>query len=97
MGKSAGNTASELISMHMNHRYGTNYDIDQFLEILDTDLMAVYQKHYWGYKYNFYISAMQNCHPNYVQFLLDKKTLSVTSINEILSKIMRFFYHWQHY
>lgn len=87
MGKSAGNTASELISMHMNKRYEKNYDIDQFLEILDTDLMTVYQKHYWGYKYNFYISAMQNCHPNYVQFLLDKKTLSVTSINEILSKI----------
>ena len=87
MGKSAGNTASELIAMHMNQRYGTNYDIDQFLEILDTDLMAFYQKHYWGYKYNFYISAMQNCHPNYVQFLLDKKTLSVTSINQILSTI----------
>ena len=87
MGKSAGNTASELIAMHMNQRYGTNYDIDKFLEILDTDLMAVYQKHYWGYKYNYYISAMQNCHPNYVQYLLDKKTLSVTSINEILAAI----------
>lgn len=87
MGKSAGNTASELIAMHMNQRYSTKYDIDQFLEILDTDLMSVYQEHYWGYKYNFYISAMQNCHPNYVQYLLDKKTLSVTSINEILSKI----------
>ena len=87
MGKSAGNTASELIAMHMNDRYGKNYDIDQFLEILDTDLIAVYQEHYWGYKYNFYISAMQNCHPNYVQYLLDKKTLSMTSINAILSKI----------
>ncbi len=87
MGKSAGNTASELIALHMNERYGTNYDIDQFLEILDTDLMSVYQMHYWGYRYNFYISAMQNCHPNYVQFLLDKKTLSVTSINKILSAI----------
>ena len=87
MGKSAGNTASELIAMHMNNRYETNYDIDQFLEILDTDLMSFYLNHYWGYKYNFYISAMQNCHPNYVQFLLDKKTLSITSINEILSQI----------
>ena len=87
MGKSAGNCASELISMHMNEKYGCSYDIDQFLEILDTDLMAIYQKHYWGYKYNFYISAMQNCHPNYVQFLLDKKTLSVSSINEILAQI----------
>lgn len=87
MGKSAGNTASELIALHMNDWYGTKYDIDQFLEILDTDLMPIYQKQFWGYKYNFYISAMQKCHPNYVQYLLDKKTLSVTSINEILSGI----------
>lgn len=87
MGKSAGNCTSELISMHMNQKYGKSYNIDQFLEILDTDLMTVYQKHYWGYKYNFYISAMQNCHPNYVQYLLDKKTLSISSVNEILSGI----------
>ena len=87
MGKSAGNCASELISMHMNGKYGCRYDIDQFLEILDTDLMTIYRKHYWGYKYNFYISAMQNCHPNYVQFLIDKKTLSISSINEILAQI----------
>lgn len=87
MGKSAGNTASELIAMHMNDRYGTNYDINQFLEILDTDLMAIYKEHFWGYKYIFYISARQKCHPNFVKYLLDKKTLSVTSVNEILSKI----------
>lgn len=87
MGKSAGNCPIELISLHMNEQYGKNYDINQFMEILDTDLMSVYQKFYWGYKYNFYISAMQNCHPNYVQFLLDKKTLSVSAVNEILSQI----------
>lgn len=87
MGKSAGNCPSELIMMHMNDKYGTGYDIDQVLEILDTDLMAIYQKYYWGYKYNFYISALQNCHPNYVQFLLEKKTLSISAVNEILSQI----------
>lgn len=87
MGKSAGNCASELIAMHMNEKYARNYDINQILEILDTDLMAIYEKQYWGYKYNFYISAMQNCHPDYVQYLLDKKTLSISSINKILSLI----------
>jgi 4-hydroxy 2-oxovalerate aldolase len=30
---------------------------------------------------------MQNCHPNYVQYLLDKKTLSVSSVNDILEQI----------
>lgn len=87
MGKSAGNCPIELISLHMNERYGKSYDINQFMEILDTDLMSVYQKYYWGYKYNFYISAMQNCHPNYVQYLLDKKTLSISAVNEILAQI----------
>lgn len=87
MGKSAGNCPSELIAMYMNQNYEKCYDINQFLEILDTDLMSIFQTHYWGYKYNFYISAMQNCHPGYVQYLLDKKTLTVSSINEILSGI----------
>lgn len=87
MGKSAGNCPIELLSMHLNQYYGKQYDINQFLEVLDADLMPVYQKQYWGYKYNFYISALQNCHPNYVQYLLDKKTLAISAVNEILATI----------
>lgn len=87
MGKSAGNCAIELLAMYMNNNFGTNYDINQYLEIFDTDLSKIYQEHYWGYKYNFYISAMQNCHPSYVEFLLNKKTLTITNVNGILSKI----------
>lgn len=87
MGKSAGNCAIELLAMYMNDSFGTNYDLNQYLEIFETDLSQIYQKYYWGYKYNFYIAAMQNCHPNYVEFLLNKKTLTVTDINAILSEI----------
>ena len=87
MGKSAGNCPIELLSMQMNKYFDKSYDINPFLEIMDVNLMPIYQKRFWGYKYNFYISAMQNCHPNYVQYLLDKKTLTVTSINKILSSL----------
>lgn len=87
MGKSAGNCPIELLAMYMNDSFGTKYDMNQYLEIFDTDLSQIYQKHYWGYKYNFYISAMQNCHPNYVEFLLNKKTLTITDVNTILSGI----------
>ena len=87
MGKSAGNCASELLAMHLNEYYKKCYNLSLLLEIVDTDLMSIYQKHYWGYKYDFYIAAMQRCHPTYVKYLLDKKTLSITSINDILSKI----------
>lgn len=87
MGKSAGNCPIELLAMYMNDVFGTNYDINQYLEIFDTELSQIYQKYYWGYKYNFYISAMQNCHPNYVEYLLNKKTLTITDINSILTNI----------
>ena len=73
MGKSAGNCAIELLAMYMNNTFGTQYDINQYLEIFDTELSQIYNKYYWGYKYNFYISAMQNCHPNYVEYLINKK------------------------
>lgn len=87
MGKSAGNCPSELLAMHLNNYYKKAYNLNQILEIIDTNLMPIYNEKYWGYKYDFYISAMQNCHPNYVQFLLNKNTLTISSINEILSKI----------
>ena len=87
MGKSAGNCPIELISTHLNEHHGRCYDIDQFLEIFDTDLMSIYQKHYWGYRYDYYMSAMQKCHPSYVQYLMDKKKLSVSAVNSILGKI----------
>jgi 4-hydroxy 2-oxovalerate aldolase len=87
MGKSAGNCASELLALHLNQYYHKNYNLSEILECVDTYMMPIYQKHYWGYKYDFYLAAMQGVHPTYVKDLLDKKTLSVSSINEILSSI----------
>lgn len=87
MGKSAGNCASELLALHLNNYYHKSYNLSEILECVDTYMMPIYQKHYWGYKYDFYLAAMQGVHPTYVKDLLDKKTLSVSSINEILSSI----------
>lgn len=87
MGKSAGNCATELLAMHLNDYYHKNYNLNEVMEIVDTFMMPIWQKVYWGYKYEFYIAAMQRVHPNFVNYLLKKKTLSVSSVNEILSAI----------
>lgn len=87
MGKSAGNCATELLAMHLNDYYHKNYNLNEVMEIVDTFMMPIWQKVHWGYKYEFYIAAMQRVHPNYVNYLLKKKTLSVSSVNEILSSI----------
>lgn len=95
MGKSAGNCATELLGMHLNDYYHKNYNLNEILECVDTFMMPIYQKAYWGYKYDFYIAAMHKVHPTYVADLLGKKTLSISSINEILASIpesKRLFY-----
>lgn len=35
----------------------------------------------------YYLAASNHCHPNYVTYLLNKKTLSVKSVNEVLAKL----------
>lgn len=87
MGKSAGNTPLELLAMYMNERFDTHYDISLMLDAIEMNLMEIHQRLSWGYKPFFFIAASQKCHPNYVSFLIDKKTLSMRSINELLGRL----------
>lgn len=87
MGKSAGNAPIELLAMFFNERFGTSYDISQILEAIDNTIMDIYKKQYWGYNMFFYVAASAKCHPNYVSFLMNKKTLSVKQIIEILTSL----------
>ena len=84
MGKGAGNAPTELLAMYMNDNFDKNYDISQLLESIDCNILNIFKQSPWGYSMKFFIAASNDCHPNYVSFLLDKKTLSVKSINEIL-------------
>jgi 4-hydroxy 2-oxovalerate aldolase len=87
MGKSAGNACTELLAMYMNEYCGRNFKIHQLQEAIDVDIMKEYKKNPWGYNFEYYIAALNDCHPSYVQYLLNKKNLSVRSINEILGII----------
>lgn len=84
MGKSAGNTPIELIAMHMNHEYGKKYQLGQYLEAIDANIMQFYQPATWGYNLFFFLAASNDCHPDYVKQLTNKHTLSVKQINELL-------------
>jgi 4-hydroxy 2-oxovalerate aldolase len=87
MGKSAGNACTELLAMYMNEVCKRNFDLNQIQEAIDVDIVKEYDKKAWGYNLQYYIAALNDCHPLYVQYLLEKKTLSIKSINEILKKI----------
>lgn len=87
MGKSAGNAPLELIAMHMNSKFGKKYHISQILECIDSNITQFYYPAKWGYNMFYYLAASNDCHPNYVSYLMNKRTLSVKSINELLGKL----------
>ena len=89
MGKSAGNAPIELIIMHLNSLFPGRYDVNHILEAIDSNIKPFYSPPTWGYNLFFYIAASNNCHPNYVSFLLGKNTLSMKSVNEILGSLSK--------
>jgi len=87
MGKSAGNDPIELVAMTLNEKYGGAYNIDAMLEAINESVMDFYRKTPWGYKTFFYLCAKNKCHPNYLTDYEKEENLSVSMIDELLSKI----------
>lgn len=87
MGKGAGNAPTELLCMYLNTNFEKAYDISHLLEAIDVTINDFFTTTRWGYQLKYFIAASNDCHPNYVTYLLNKKTLSVKSINEILKGI----------
>ena len=73
--------------MYRNEKQGASYDVSQVLEAIDNVIMDIYHKQYWGYNMFFYIAASNECHPNYVSYFMNKKTLSVRQITTLLNNL----------
>lgn len=87
MGRGAGNLNTELFIEYLNELNGSRYRIKPLLRIIDQVLNPIYANNFWGYSLPYYVSAINNCHPNYASYLDDKNTLTVENINEILNEI----------
>ncbi|MDU2121210.1 MAG: aldolase catalytic domain-containing protein [Clostridium celatum] len=87
MGRGAGNLCTELVAQYINDNIEKNYNIENLLEIIDEQLNTIYSKYPWGYSAPYCLAAINNCHPNYASHLIDKQTISVKSISDILRAI----------
>ncbi|EBK2060008.1 4-hydroxy-2-ketovalerate aldolase, partial [Salmonella enterica subsp. enterica serovar Typhi] len=91
MGRGAGNLNTELISDYVNWRKGAKYNTNRILEIVDNYIVEAKTKYSWGYSVPYYLAAYYNCHPDYATFIINKKTLQVSSIAKILTLIPKEF------
>lgn len=87
MGKSAGNAPLELVAMYMNEHCGKRYAVTELQEAITTSILDFQRRSPWGYQLFYYIAAFNRVHPNYVSYLMNKRTLSITAVNEILRRI----------
>ena len=85
MGRGAGNLNTELFIEYLNENYEKTYQLKPLLTVIDEVLNSFYLKNYWGYSLPNYISAKHNAHPNYANFLDDKKTLTYEDMENIFS------------
>lgn len=87
MGRGAGNLCTELITHYINENISYNYDVIPLLEIFDEELSEISKDSNWGYSIPYYLAATNLCHPNYASYLLNKQTISVKSISNILNQL----------
>ncbi len=86
IGRGAGNLCTEIIALYLNNFCRKSYKITPILEAIDKCIKIIYNKNPWGYSVPYYLSGLNNCHPDYAKFLINK-SFSYEKINEILRKI----------
>lgn len=87
MGRGAGNLCSEILTQYINENIEYRYHTELLIELVDEYISPISYIHPWGYSAGYFLAATNNCHPNYVGFLLNKQTLNMKQIYQILKKI----------
>lgn len=87
MGRGSGNLATELLAQYINANVDMRYSVLPLLNIADEYLVAIYDEHRWGYSLEYFLSGVENCHPDYASYLMKKETITIASISKILSLI----------
>lgn len=87
MGRVPGNLCIELLMDYMNRCYTKNYYLDSMLDAIDEYILPIKEKTPWGYSIEYALSAKNNVHRNYAEYLINKEKLCARDINTLLSQI----------
>lgn len=87
IGRSAGNLCTELIVDYINTQTESRYQIHPIIGIIDQYMSDIMANFSWGYRIEYYLSAINKCHPNYAAFLINENISSVNAIEKILFSI----------
>ena len=87
MGRGSGNLATELIANYLNDNDSKEINVNAIIEIIDNYLLELKKEKKWGYCLEYYLSAVNDCHPNYAKYLSEMHTMTINDIKTILHRI----------
>ncbi|MDR0919223.1 MAG: aldolase catalytic domain-containing protein [Oscillospiraceae bacterium] len=87
MGRGAGNLPTELIVHYINKNIERKYDIIKILELIDEVILPIQRQNNWGYLMPYTLASLNNAHPNYATFLIEKEQITIPQMEEILREL----------
>ena len=87
MGRGAGNLQTELIADYYNSNFSNKYNIPELLRLINEYIAPIAKEHIWGYSPYYFMTAYNECHPNYAAFLLEAHDIGISEFAEYLKTI----------
>ncbi|MDR3349493.1 MAG: hypothetical protein LBO03_07820 [Acidaminococcales bacterium] len=87
MGRGAGNLQTELIADYYNANFNNKYNVPKLLRLINEHIVPIQKEHTWGYSPYYFLTANNECHPNYAAFLLESHDVSINEFAEYLKMI----------
>lgn len=86
MGRGAGNLNIEMLCNYLNGFRGASYNIEPIYEIWDKSLKEIHSRLPWGYSLEYFITAANQCNPNYASYLMGKN-LNIVDFSKVIKSI----------
>lgn len=87
MGRGAGNVNLELLTAYLNKKKSADYDTEKILELWRDYLYEDYKKYFWGYSWEYFLTAGNETNSAYIWYLKTKGVTDMDSIKNILNEI----------
>lgn len=87
MGRGAGNVNLELLTAYMNKKKSADYDTEKILELWREHLYDDYKKYFWGYSWEYFLTACNETNSAYIWYLKTKGVNDMDAIINILNEI----------
>jgi 4-hydroxy 2-oxovalerate aldolase len=87
IGRIPGNLCTELIMNYLNMNLSKNYDLSQVYELIDSPISSIKKDEPWGYMPAYAITAFNQIHRSYAEYLSKKPQITLNQIVKILDNL----------